>query len=176
MPRSKGETTEPTGDEARVPELPGSALFAGVIERRQFLRKAANVVFFTVAGTMVGSVALARSAIADPSKANAQGPCCPTCCGPSPCCNTSCCSKPCCSYNSTTCANNGPCLGPDYRDYRSGCWSCVYSRSVVTCCDCVTNNTSGCPNYINRCICYNQRRYSEPSKAPPNPSRRSPSP
>lgn len=129
----KSHAKEPTAGESIVAELPGSAMLASTIERRQFLRKAANAVFFTVAGTMVGSVALAKSALADPSKASAQGPCCPACCGPSPCCNTSCCDKPCCAQDSTTCANNGPCLGPDYRDYSSGCWSCVYSRVVTTC-------------------------------------------
>ncbi len=141
--------------EAANPEVPGSALFASLIERRRFLRRGATALFYTVAGATVGSLATARTALGKP--ADSAGPCCPSCCGPSPCCNTSCCDKPCCSVDSTSCADNGStCLGPDYRYYGSGvggCWTCVYSDALTTCCDCKINNNTGCSGYTNRCIC-----------------------
>jgi hypothetical protein len=96
--------------EPNYPDVPGSVLLASIIERRIFLRKSATALLYSVAGAMVGSLATAKSALANPT--SDTGPCCPSCCGPSPCCNTSCCNKPCCSQNSTSCADNGStCLG-----------------------------------------------------------------
>jgi hypothetical protein len=30
--------------------------------------------------------------------------------------------------------------------------------TTTVCCDCLTNNTTGCSNFTNRCICYKVER------------------
>jgi hypothetical protein len=139
--------------------LPGSLFLAKQIERRRFLRKGANLVFYGLAATAAGSVSLGTF-LTKPAVAT-QNCCGSACCGPSPCCNTSCCNKPCCTYSqSSTCKNNGgTCQGFDTRHYPSACWSCVIGPptcTTTTCCDCLTNNETGCQNTYasNRCICY----------------------
>lgn len=141
--------------------LPGAQFLAHKIERRRFLRKSANAIFYGMVATAGGAVGLSTF-LADP--AAAAGACCPSCCGPSACCNSSCCNKPCCSYGtSTTCANNGStCLGVDANTWPgstpNNCWSCTDAQACRTtiCCDCKTNNRTGCPNPNghNRCICW----------------------
>ena len=137
--------------------LPGSIYLAEKIERRKFLRRMSKSLFFGAVAVSSGTTTL-FGFLADP--AHATGACCNySCCGPSLCCSTSCCSKNCCSpAGSDNCTNNGStCLG--YSGTWSGlnCWSCVLSGScrTVTCCDCKTNNQTGCPNPngVNRCIC-----------------------
>jgi hypothetical protein len=153
MSEQKGEALD------QAPALPGSVRLAETIERRQFLRRTATSLFFGFTAVSTGTASL-FGFLANP--AAAAGPCCPSdCCGPSPCCNTSCCNKPCCSLGSSDCINNGTtCLGKDFREYGSGvggCWSCTVpppTCRTTLCCDCKTNNTTGCSNFTNRCICY----------------------
>jgi hypothetical protein len=148
--------------------LPGSVFLAERIERRKFLRRSAKTLFFGFMATSTGTAGL-LGFLADPAAATGQ--CCPySCCGPSACCDTSCCSKPCCSPVGTdNCANNGStCFG--YSNTWSGqsCWSCVLTGNckTVTCCDCATNNQTGCPNPEgkNRCICYQVFPYCDPTQ------------
>jgi hypothetical protein len=134
--------------------LPGAVRLVKGMERRRFLRKTANTLFYGLAATAAGEVGLLTFLT---SPAQATGACCAfSCCGPSPCCGTSCCNKDCCGSNAT-CKNNGStCLGQDFREYPSsstGCWSCSACPHSFVCCDCKTNNTSGCSNFTNRCIC-----------------------
>jgi hypothetical protein len=138
--------------------LPGSELLAIRIERRRFLRRTANALFYGAVATAGGAVGLGTF-LASPAQA-AGGCCFSNCCGPSPCCSSSCCNKPCCS--GAACKNNGSsCLGYDKTHYSNACWSCYVSSCVVdVCCDCKINNESGCPNpyATNRCICGERRR------------------
>ena len=167
---SSAKRDEDGGDDDRVSAIPGSVPFATTMERRRFLRKIGNSLFYGAAAVATGRgfKFLLSSAAVSPD----SGACCPVGCGPSPCCSTTCCDKNCCKTGkgSDTCINNGStCLGPDYRDYTSGCWTYVYTSylgTAVTCCDCKTNNTSGCTNSINRCICYHQFKLSPTQLGP----------
>lgn len=142
-----------------VKPLPGAAALAKRIERRRFLRKAATAMFYGVVAVSSGSVGLATF-LADP--AEAAGACCPACCGPSPCCETSCCNKNCCAASPSRhrCVNNAKCDGFDKRYYSDACWSCTSGSVITVCCDCWTNNETGCPNpyATRRCICYSTHR------------------
>jgi hypothetical protein len=135
--------------------LPGSIGLAKRIERRRFLRKAATGVFYGLVAASSGTAGL-LTILAGPAAA-AAGPCCPNiCCGPSPCCDTACCNKNCCAgANNATCVQNAKCLGFDKRHWDDACWSCPGPTTTTTCCDCRTNNETGCPNSSgpNRCIC-----------------------
>jgi hypothetical protein len=140
--------------------LLGAASLAKAVERRRFLRKAATSVFYGMVAVSAGSVSLATF-LADP--AEAAGACCPSCCGPSPCCETSCCSKNCCGSPRNRCVDNGSsCLGRYTADWPNagGCWSCrVSATTVVHCCDCKINSTSGCGGGSKKvCICYGYER------------------
>lgn len=143
---------------SEITPLPGSVVLAEKIERRQFLRRLSGSLFYGFLGVSTGTASL-FGFLANP--AAAAGACCPSCCGPSPCCNTSCCNKPCCTVGSKNCANNGQtCLGFSGTWSGTSCWTCVDNVQcrTTTCCDCKTNNQTGCsnPNGINRCICYQQ--------------------
>jgi hypothetical protein len=147
-----GEFTEPHSDIAQAAQ----AALARGIERRQFLRKAANAVFYGFVAVSAGSVSF-FTFLTDP--AQAAGACCPPCCSPSPCCETSCCSKNCCDSppNRHRCLDNAACNGYDYGEYSDdACWSCLQGVVLTTCCDCKTVDESGCSNpyATNRCICY----------------------
>jgi hypothetical protein len=141
------------------PPLPGSVLLATTMERRRFLRGASKSFFMGFVAVSSGTAGL-LGFLASP--AQAAGACCPSCCGPSPCCETACCSKPCCPGNpgdSSSCINNGStCLGFDNTWGGTACWSCGGGGGQPTtiCCDCKTNNETGCSNpyATNRCICY----------------------
>ncbi len=131
---------------------PGMTWLAVRIERRRFLRNAANALFYGMVAVASGTTGL-LTFLTDPARA--AGACCPPCCGPSPCCGTSCCNKNCCgTTNPCNCRDNADCNGPDYRHYPrpNNCWSC----GGTTCCDCHTASEQGCPNpyATRRCICY----------------------
>jgi hypothetical protein len=168
-PESPGERD---GDQDHVDAILGSVPFATTMERRRFLRKIGNSLFYGAAAVATGRGF--KFLLSNPVGPDAaQGPCCPVGCGPSPCCATSCCDKNCCQTGkgSDTCVNNGStCLGKTYGDYHTtGCWTYVYTKTLgtaVTCCDCKTNNTSGCTNSINRCICYHQYRLAPTGLSP----------
>lgn len=129
--------------------LPGATWLATQVERRSFLRKSANTLFYGAVATSAGALSLGTF-LADP--VGATGPCCPTsCCGPSPCCGTACCNKNCCNARGQ-CKGTGNRCGWDYRSYESACWSCG-STHGWRCCDCKTNSTTGCANTVNQCIC-----------------------
>lgn len=142
--------------EQEIRPLPGSVRIAETIERREFLRRVSTTLFMGFAAASAGTAGV-LGFLADPAKA--AGACCPSCCGPSPCCNTSCCNKTCCpDGGSYICGTSDGCEGRDTRYYGgAGCWSChggCGSCSTTICCDCKTNNTTGCPNFTNRCICH----------------------
>lgn len=142
--------------EEQKSQLPGAAFLARRIDRRRFLRKLGESLFYGMVAVASGAVSLSTF-LADP--AYAAGACCPSCCGPSPCCETNCCSKPCCQSSPYRwrCLNNGStCLGYDYGTYSDACWSCSSGDNTTHCCDCKINNESGCSNpyATNRCICY----------------------
>lgn len=144
--------------------LAGSPELASFIERRRFLRKTANTIFYSIMTTAVAGFSLG-GLLSDPAQATGGGCGCPTnnCCGPSPCCNTSCCNKNCCSPNSSTCNHNANCDGEDTSSpYNSTCWSCtsMVGCQTTTCCDCKTlGSMANCSNPlgIHRCICYQIR-------------------
>jgi hypothetical protein len=145
------DTTSPY----EIPPLPGSILLAEKMERRRFLRKSSTSLFLGFVAVSSGTASF-LGFLAGP--AQAAGACCPDCCGPSPCCQTTCCSKPCCTgmYHDQ-CVNNGStCLGYSGTWSGQSCWGCNYfNQGTRICCDCKTNNQTGCPNPngYNRCIC-----------------------
>jgi hypothetical protein len=143
--------------------LPGSAQLAVHIERRRFLRRSATGVFLATAAAMIGDLKFASRVLADPNASPdvSTGPGCPAGCGPSRCCNISgICDKACCTPDTIAglkCpdSDGGNCTDPGHS---SCCWTYQPSPDIVnTCCDCQTNNNSGCPaggGYNNLCICY----------------------
>jgi hypothetical protein len=135
--------------------LPGATILAKNIERRRFIRNTASTLFFASVATATGAVSIGTF-LADP--AAATGACCPNCCGNSPCCNTFCCGKNCCSGGFCISTKDGTCQGGDFGFYNHGgafgnCWTCGSAGSGTMCCDCRTDNTKGCSNFTNRCIC-----------------------
>ena len=142
--------------------LPGATLLATKLERRKFLRRSANTLFYGTILTSTGVMSLGTFLTSPAEAQSPTGPCCPSNCGGSPCCNTDpCCNKPCCSTGqSTSCAStkDGACQGMDRRDYASSCWSHPALKGyTLTCCDCLIDSQVGCPNpyvNVNRCICY----------------------
>jgi hypothetical protein len=136
--------------------LPGSLLLATKIERRRFLRNSASTLFYGAVLTSSGAMTLGTFLASPASAQTGGGGCCPSCCGPSPCCGTSCCNKQCCSGATCNATKDGTCLGRDTTwGSLNGCWSCPSQcgGSTNTCCDCRINNTDGCKNNVNRCIC-----------------------
>lgn len=153
--------------------IAGSVAFATSMERRRFLRHIANTLFYGGAAMAVGRnfKFLLDNPGARSGDPETTGACCPIGCGPSPCCSTTCCSKNCCTggKDHDTCIDNGTdCLGKTTEAYSTGgCWVHVYTSQLgtaVRCCDCKTNNQTGCSNPIgaNRCICYNEGRILKP--------------
>ena len=136
---------------------PGSVLLARAVERRRFLRRSATTVFYGAVATTTGAISLGTF-LATPSIAQTpQGGCCPRGCGPSPCCGTDCCTKQCCSGRFCNTTKDGSCNGFD-ATWPSmnprGCWSgTVGGGGNYLCCDCRIDNTNGCKNSVNRCIC-----------------------
>ena len=138
--------------------LPGAERLAAVIERRSFIRRAAKTLFFGAVATASGTISL-TTFLADP--AQAAGPCCPSCCGPSPCCDTSCCGAPCCRprdqwSNGGPCKDSasGQCRGKWYGAWSDACWCCPISGpDYRKCCDCKL--ASGCGGR-SHCICHKQ--------------------
>src|SRR6202035_5279642 len=105
-----------------------SAVLAGQVERRAFLRNSASAIFLGGVAVSTGSVGISTF-LSDPAFADNQGPCCPAGCGSSPCCDTSCCqTNGCCAYgqgNTAVCTNSSTtgCYGHDTRYYPTACWS-----------------------------------------------------
>lgn len=133
---------------------------AVTINRRRFLRKAADTLFTGVAVAATGagwsailsSVAqAAHTQACSGNPSNLQG--CPGAaagypCGPSRCCNyttghAGCdCGKP--GAKCKTNSANSNCYSNDFRDYGDGCWTCngpcnSGTRIITTCCDCRTD-------------------------------------
>jgi hypothetical protein len=139
------------------PGLPGAERLAATIERRSFLRRAAKTLFFGAVATASGTISL-TTFLADP--AQAAGPCCPSCCGPSPCCESNCCGAPCCRPRDDW-ANGGPCRdttsgqcrGKWFGAWSDACWCCFVGGDPPyrKCCDCKI--ASGCGG-ISHCICH----------------------
>lgn len=145
--------TAEDGTSNDVPPLPGSIFLAERMERRRFVRSASKSIFMGLVAVSSGTASVLTFLT---SPAQAAGGCCPSCCGPSPCCGTACCGKSCCNGNSQQCINNGStCLGYSGTWSGTSCWSCVNGTLTTVCCDCKTNNQTGCsnPSGVNRCIC-----------------------
>ena len=151
---------------------------AATIDRRRFLRKAANRTFYAMAvlaagGGWVGL--MAGTANAYPLVCEGViGPGCPSDtfankpCGPSRCCThttglpSGCnCQSP-SPCDSSPCKPNGTghCGGKDTSDWANACWTCNgschqcgvdnFCHSVTTCCDCKTD--SACQDGKGHCI------------------------
>lgn len=156
------------------------------INRRRFLRRAADGVFRGVAllasGAAIETV-LAGIASATSGTCSGPGPGCPGAladypCGPSRCCgfirpgapaNCDCGASGVCRSNSGSYPN---CYGHDYRHYpqnTGGCWTCISNchssvRRTTTCCDCKTNasvcNDPDLGSNRGRCIAWSQSQTS----------------
>jgi hypothetical protein len=127
------------------------------IERRRFMRRAAQTAFFLAAGVTVGGgldLFGASKAYANPcgKKSNVPGLGCPkggatsvygyAPCGPSPCCDYYG-SGPCNCANAShpgLCLSSGRCAGDGYYYANSNCWTCGVNIQgnewLTTCCDC----------------------------------------
>jgi len=152
--RRAARTAAPADSEAA---LPGAERLAVVIERRSFLRRVGNALFYGGVASATGMISLSTF-LADP--AAAAGPCCPTCCGPSPCCETSCCGAQCCrprdqwaSGGPCKDTTSGQCRGKYTGAWADACWCCNVGGSPPyrKCCDCKI--ASGCGG-ISHCICH----------------------
>ena len=152
--------------------LPWSVELGQKINRRRFLRRAADGIFASVMVGAVGELSFRRPArphinctddcdtcgdrTGDCCECETANTCCPYgCCGPSPCCGTSCCTQNCCqALGSSLCAH---CSYHTNSWCGFSCWqknfpvgNCTY---VITCCDC----NSQCRSDI--CICSSKAKF-----------------
>jgi hypothetical protein len=155
--RRAGGTANQSGGQT---VLPGAERLAVVIERRSFLRRLGNTLFYSAVASSAGALSLS-TILADPAAAQ-TGACCPSCCGPSPCCGTSCCGADCCRPRDQwdtggPCkdSTSGQCRGKwtGTGGYNDACWCCFVGGSPPyrKCCDCKI--ASGCGGR-SHCICH----------------------
>ena len=143
----------------QVRELSGR--FAVAINRRRFLRRAANVTFGAVAAASAGQFLSPTEAFGYASACESPaGLGCPRGCGNGQCCNYSGRTAACQCGTGTSCKNDGRhCLGRAATWGGTACWTCTYKKCTsqglvrvqTTCCDC---KTSGCEKSGHICISY----------------------
>ena len=119
------------------------------VNRRHFLRRAANATFAGVAFAAAGKLVSPTEAFGYASHCESPtGLGCPRGCGNGQCCNVS--SRPasCRCGTGATCKNDGKhCLGRASTWSGTGCWTCTTTKCTAqgkvriqsTCCDCKTS-------------------------------------